>query len=68
MKEKGDSSLRWNRNSPVFGIFIDHLIDGSWYRENTNQRRNRLQFLAGNTPEERAELSYKTLVLLSKIK
>jgi hypothetical protein len=48
---------------PAVGV-TDHLIDGSWYGENTDQSG----ISAGNTPEERAELGYETQVLVSKIK
>jgi hypothetical protein len=49
---------------PVVGVITDHLIDGSWYGDNTYQRGNRLRFLAETTLEERTELSYKKQVLV----
>jgi hypothetical protein len=56
---------RMTMHFPAVGIITDHLTDGSWYGLNTDQRGNRLRFLAGNTPEERAELTYNTQVLIS---
>jgi hypothetical protein len=58
---------RMTMHFPVVGVINDHLIDGFWYG-NTDQRGNSVLFLAGNTPEERAAMTYTTQVLLKKNK
>jgi len=35
---KLSSAAMSGRNSPVFGVLNDYLIDSSWYGKNTDQR------------------------------